>query len=145
MASPDDLIKAAQGEIGYREGPGEDVNKYDDEAPGHPKDKAWCVTFIVAMAGRAGVSLPRMDTAVVATMKESFVNQGRFHEQGSQPGDIAFFLRGESHASIVEEVHDDGVVCIGGNYSDGVNREQRRGRHNTAAGYGRPDWSAPPP
>jgi len=139
MPSPDDLIKAAQSEIGYREGPNNE-NKFADEAA-HANHQPWCVTFIVAMAKRAQVALPETRTAAVATFRRAFEAQGRLHPEPAV-GDVAFFQRGESHASIVAEVHGDGVVCVGGNYSGEVSVERRRGPQGSrATGYGRPDYA----
>lgn len=109
--------------IGYNETP---VNQTKFAAmAGHANGKAWCLTFLVAMARKTGLKLPNYG-AYTPTMAQAFKDQGRY---GRTPRVGAFMfvyypkMGRIAHTGVVEAIHKDSagrivaVTCIEGNSS----------------------------
>lgn len=145
MASVDQMLAVCQAELGYREGPGRNVNKYAALA-GHANGQPWCATFLCAMARRVGLTVP--NTAGTVLMLQMFRQQRRVSSTPSR-GAFAFFdfpdrIRRVQHVGIVESWTQTTVTCIEGNTSGswfgsqsnggGVYRKTRPLRHVVAFG-----------
>lgn len=144
------LVAEAASEIGYRERPmGSNLTKFAAEA-GHVPGRAWCATFVVAVARRAGIPLPSRSPST-RVMADAFRRTGRWHESDPRPGELAFFWFDRpdgqvQHVGIVERVLPATVVTIDGNTSSaqsggsedagGVVARRWR-RRSTVVGYGR--------
>jgi cell wall-associated NlpC family hydrolase len=145
------IVKAAD-EIGYTENPpGSNRNKFAAEAS-HANGQYWCATFVVAMARRAGITLPS-ESAYTPTMAQAFRDAGSWHTSNPQAGDIIFFnFPNDSknriqHVGIVEQVTANAIITIEGNTSStiqgsqdnggGVYRKTWQPNSSSIVGYGR--------
>jgi len=129
MATVSQMLAAARSELGYAE-TGGNRTKFAAEA-GHPNGAPWCLTFLVALAKRTGLVLPRYDTAYTPTMAQAFRAAGADFRQ-PQVGDFAFFDWPDSkhriqHVGLVESFNSTSVVCIEGNTSAGASGSQDNG------------------
>jgi hypothetical protein len=146
------FLSNAAREVGYTE-EGGNRNKFATEA-GHQNGQAWCATFVVAMAHRAGIKLPS-ESAFTPTMADGFKKVNQWSTT-PQAGDVVFFdFPNDSkhriqHVGIVEKVNGDGsIVTIEGNTSSGAGSQDngggvfRKTRKANAGmvGYGRPNFA----
>ena len=158
-------VKAAKGEIGYRES-GTNNTKYNrwlGRIPGYPHDGygyPWCQSFQSWVAdkagGKAGTDYPR--TAGCATAVAWFKARKRW---SSTPhvGDMVFYgPGGGTHVELVVAVSSTSITTVGGNTSgslngryyngDGVYQKTISRSSDRIHGYGRPAYdgtSAPAP
>jgi peptidoglycan DL-endopeptidase CwlO len=114
------ITKAAQGELGYHEGPG-NQNRYGPAA-------AWCSSFATWVWRKSGVDIP------ILPFTGDVYNWGKQHGLAYtnldqvRPGDVLLFGTGpqspstSTHIGIVESVHGNQVTLIEGNSSDRVQR-----------------------
>jgi peptidoglycan DL-endopeptidase CwlO len=114
------ITKAARGELGYHEGPG-NQNKYGPPA-------AWCSSFATWVWRKSGVKIP------ILPFTGDVFNWGKQHGLAYtnldkvRPGDVLLFGSGpqstssSTHIGIVESVHGNQVTLIEGNSSDRVQR-----------------------
>jgi hypothetical protein len=152
------FLDTARSHLGYTETPaGSNRTRFAAEAR-HANGYAWCLTFLVAVARRLGVTLPDWG-AYTPTMANAFKRAGRWHTGTPQPGDWAFFdFPGDSkariqHVGVVESADAKSVTCIEGNTSSGSRGSQdngggvyRRTRPRShVVGYGRPAYAAHTP
>ena len=142
------MLAKAAGEVGYKEGSGNDT-KYGSwyGMNGQP----WCMMFIswcAAEAGIAAATIPKL--AYVPYCAEHFRKQGRYHKKaGYTPGvgDIVFYGAND-HVGIVEKVAGNRLTTIEGNTSakgnssngDGVYRRERLTTDGWISGYGSPAY-----
>jgi hypothetical protein len=156
MATVDQFLKIARGEIGTTEWPpNSNKQKYGDwyGQPGVP----WCGQFVSWSAWMAGVPIPGGRFQWCDSVIERFRAAGQWH--GSPlPGDLVFYNWDggySDHVGIVEKVLTGGrIQTIEGNTSPGQSGSQSNGggvyrRTRTMAGvvgFGRPkfDMAAPP-
>ena len=146
MAIPQDILRLAAAQIGYKEGRNNE-NKYG--AWYGLNYQPWCaifVTWVFAQAGALGL-LPGGKFAGCTTGMGRWKSAGRFSQTPSV-GDLVFFNfdgTGSSistHVGIVESVAATTITTIEGNASngggvDGVYRHTRP-RNSTIRGYGHP-------
>ena len=150
------VIALARSELGYHE-QGDNVTKYAEELDrtnmynGAKNGFAWCDVFydwlLFKCFGlkKAKELLCQPDNSCGAGCNysmEYYKQKGRFHRGTPHIGDQAFYgTEGNSnHTGMVERIIDDNTfTAIEGNYSDGVNRVERR--LSECAGFGCPDWS----
>lgn len=151
-------IRAASGEIGYRES-GTNRTKYNrwlGQLPGYPHNGygyPWCASFQSWVAdragGRAGVDYPR--TAGCATAVAWFKSHNRWSSTVPHVGDWVFYgPRGTTHVELVIGVTARHITTIGGNTSgslhgayfngDGVYRKTVSRSSDRIYGYGRPAY-----
>ena len=150
------LVDWAKSQVGYHEGyDGSnkfadgvwDVRLYGFSALLVP----WCDVFVDA----GFISCFGFDKATEMTYQkpsgyaacslsaDAYKRHGAFYNT-PEVGDQIFFLYGGgiNHTGIVIEVNGDEIVCVEGNYSDGVGRTYYKWKiSNHIAGYGRPNWS----
>jgi len=149
----DRMLAEARAEVGTVESPRGSNRTEFAAVAGHPNGLAWCATFLVALARRAGVTLPG-SSAYTPTLEASFRRAGRF---GSRPAVGAFvFYRWRvagvlrtAHVGIVEAVNRDGsIVAIEGNTDSAGGRTggrvMRHVRRANIVGYGYPAYAAAP-
>ena len=128
MATAEDVIRIAQGEIGSTNGA-----KYFNEL-GEADLGAWCVAFVRWVMWKAGAEFPwhqwwAWDWADT---------ESTIAPRDLRPGDALSFDwdtdgKGD-HVGIVKSVHDWGCVTIEGNTSYGVCKEQQRVWENIICG-----------
>lgn len=155
MASADDLVDIAFGEIGYTEDPpGSNNNKYANEV-GHVPRQPWCASFVAWCCKQAKIELPS-DSAYTPFMANGFMEVGRWVMPRSiKKGDIVFFdfpdsKRRIQHVGIATGPPIGGTIidCIEGNTSQGTAGSQdngggvyrRRRNISTVVGAGRPNF-----
>lgn len=145
------LLAEARATIGMTEHPFGSNRQPFAECAGHANGYAWCLTWAVCMAKRAGVPLPRYDTAYTPTMAAAFQADDRW---GARPsvGALVFFrwpnMGRISHVGIVEAVRPDGaIVTIEGNTDESGSRTggkvMRHVRRANIVGYGYPRFGKP--
>ena len=129
MATADDIIRIAAGEVGYLEG-ANNSNKYG-EAYG-VNNVQWCVQFVWWVFREAGAS----DLFGQKTARCTILYQNHRDQEVKElaPGDIVFFdFSGNKveteHVGIVVSVGSDAIITIEGNTSgtggEGVHRKTR--------------------
>jgi len=154
MARASDVIRIANGEIGYRES-GNNWTKYAKEvkALNWAQNQAWCHTFISWLFQKAEARDIAPVTASCAAGVQWFKKQKRYSNT-PHVGDIVYYgPGGGTHAELVVEVHSDHIVTIGGNTmgsdksgnyynGNGVYRKEVPRRSSRIHGYGHPDYDA---
>jgi len=114
------IVFAAQGEVGFVEGPADNQNPYGP-------DVAWCAIFARWTWNQAGT------TSVFSTnVAESVYTWGKNHQRwkisAPRPGDVIVWSAGTlndstgGHVGVVEYVADGYIHSIDGNFNDGVRR-----------------------
>lgn len=149
------IVDWCKSQIGYHEGY-DGSNKYAD---GNWDTKLygfsalnvpWCDVFVDA----AYITCFGFNDATAMTYQQpsgyaacslsadAYKRNGAFYNQ-PEVGDQIFFYSGGAinHTGIVIEVQGNTVVCVEGNYSDGVARTQYNIGNQIIAGYGRPNWA----
>lgn len=154
MATAQDFIAWARGEIGYRETPaGTNRNKYAacaDHANGVP----WCATFLVCGARTLGLVLPS-ESPYTPSMAAGFMRERRWYTD-PEPGDFAFWdfpdsKRRIQHVSLVVSYNrltrrvttiDANSSGPGGSQDNGGMVVERTRSIRDVVGYGRPAYNA---
>lgn len=141
MASADDVIRVARGEVGYVEGGGSsghngNITKYWAELEADYQGGAWCAAFVSWVYRHAGRALPAIDhpwgysycPSAVAWAKKNKMWDADGHYQ---PGDIIFFdwdIDGVAdHTGIVVADNGQVVTTIEGNTSPDDSGSQSNG------------------
>ncbi len=147
----DDLIRVAEGEIGYRE-TGNNHTKYWDELDSSMQGQSWCAAFIIWCARQVGIGSDIIPTSYSCydasnSMKNWFSARGRYYTRGSttpQRGDLVIFKysSGEKHIGIVTGSDGSMVYTIEGNKSDMVTTGSYSLSNSTIHGYCRPAYAA---
>ena len=131
MATANDILKVAKGEIGYTEG-SKNNNKYG-KAYGW-NNVAWCVQFVWWCFYKANASALFYGggrTALCSALYGHHKSQ-KVSTSSLQPGDIVFFdFSGKkvatNHVGIVESVSGSTITTIEGNTSSGNSGSQANG------------------
>lgn len=145
------VLAAARSQLGTSEQPPGSNKQPYAACAGHLNGYAWCASFVVCMAHRAGVRLPG-ESAWTPSLAQSFRSDGRW---GSRPsvGAFVFFtwpgMGRISHVAIVEAVRADGsIVTIEGNTDEAGGRTggkvMRHVRRANITGYGYPRYAREP-
>lgn len=149
------LVAWCKSQIGYHEGY-DGSNKYADGSWDlklygfSALQVPWCDVFVDA----AYISCFGFDDATTMTYQkpsgyaacslsaDAYKRNGAFYSM-PEVGDQIFFYYGGAinHTGIVIGTQGDDVICVEGNYSDGVARTQYKTSDRIIAGYGRPKWS----
>lgn len=133
MASVNDILRIARGEIGYKEGHAND-SKYG--AAYGMNHNPWCVMFVwwvFQQAGAAGLFYGGGKTALCSTLYNYHRGKGQgVNLSALRAGDVVFFdfsgrKANTSHVGIVEGVSGSTVVTIEGNTSSGSGGSQSNG------------------
>lgn len=149
MASANDLLKVARGELEYVEGPG-NRTKYGKwyGLDGEP----WCAMFVSWCANKAGISTKViLKHAYTPAGAQWFKDRKQWHTSKPKPGDIAYYNIGGlgriSHNGIVEKVYSDGSfdaiegnTDVRGGRTGGKVMRKRRKNLGSGGGFGRPDY-----
>ncbi|MBC6461726.1 CHAP domain-containing protein [Actinomadura sp. HBU206391] len=141
MAGAQDMLEAARGQLGYREGKNNN-NKFGrwygmNNAP-------WCDIFVSWCAAQAKVS--GVGKYAYTVYHVNAFKKARRWGKKPRVGAIVFYDFGSSgdpveHVGIVESVNKDGsITAIEGNYQDRVARVRRRAN---IVGYGYPAYGKP--
>lgn len=150
------LVDWCKSQIGYHEGY-DGSNKYADgnwdvKLYGFSAiNVPWCDVFVdaayIACFGYSDATAMTYQQpsgyAACALSAEAYKRNGAFYHS-PEVGDQIFFLYGGgiNHTGIVVEVNGDEIVCVEGNYSDGVARTFYKWRiASQIAGFGRPNWA----
>ncbi len=139
----DELIKKAQGEIGYKEGNNNNT-KYG-KAYGLNYNP-WCMMFVWWCANQVGINssiIPK--TASCPNAYKWFKNKGQVIKNSDvKKGDIVFFTWNNSnnadHVGIVEKVEGNIFTTIEGNKNDAVGRRQVSKTNSCIYGIVRPAY-----
>ena len=136
MATAQELLDIARGELGTRESPaGSNRVKY---AAWYGLDgQPWCVMFVMWVFAQAGVALPAR-TASCTLLMRAAQTAGRWVTSGYQRGDVVIYdWSGDGrpdHCGIVSAVLSGGVRAIEGNTAVGNDSDggevMRRTRKN---------------
>lgn len=149
------IVDWCKSQVGYHEGY-DGTNKYadgqwDTKLYGFSALQVpWCDVFVDA----AYISVFGFEDATAMTYQQpagfaacslsadAYRRNGAFY-QTPEVGDQIFFFYGGAinHTGIVIDVQGDTVICVEGNYSDGVARTQYKRDNQIIAGYGRPNWA----
>ncbi|WP_214322102.1 CHAP domain-containing protein [Nonomuraea sediminis] len=160
MPGLDAMIKAASGEIAYRES-GTNFTHYNrwlGKLPGYPHDGygyPWCSSFLSWCLNASGNAGAGPKTAGCETGVAWFKARHRFYRT-PEPGDFVYYgPGGGTHVELVVEVTRTSITTIGGNTSgsldgryfngDGVYRKTVDRDSPRIYGYGRPDYPAAAP
>ena len=102
-------VNIAKGELG-------NTNKYKK----YGNTSQWCVAFVIWAYDQAGALdvLPDQETLSTSTMKNAYINSGRYvawdPNVDLSPGDLIFF---DSHTAMVAEFDGETITTIEGNFS----------------------------
>lgn len=156
MASSEDLLALARGEIGTKELPkGSNCVKYNTAYYGcevSGEAYPWCCVFLwwlFQSCGAAELFYGGSRTASCGTLMDYARRNGRLVTTDYQPGDLVFFRfsgrGGPQHVGILEAVRSGGLVTIEGNTGTGSDTNggqvQRRIRaRRFVLGAYRPDY-----
>ena len=150
MATAEQVLKVARGELGYTESPaGSNRTKYGKwfGLDGQP----WCMMFVQWCFRQAGGQdlLPALTASCGALMRAAQA-KGCWLTGGYQPGDVVIYdFPGNNvktdHCGIVEQLAGGGIMAIEGNTGSGNDADggqvQRRVRSNKVIlGAFRPDY-----
>lgn len=160
----EDVIKIALNEVGYKEGPRENENKYARELDavdyfvgcGHKNFLPWCCVFtnwcLFKASDSSSASGKKWDainfqyessscntSAVVSYYKGFFKRKGKIYSS-PKPGDIAFY--GDSHVGLVISVSGSSMVVVEGNTGNAVKKKTRP--ISDSGCFGRPSYDKKP-
>lgn len=124
MATANDVLKIAQGEIGVKESPANSNNvKYNTWYYGRTVSGAaypWCMAFIMWLMAQGGVTVP-VKTASCSALLTSAKKAGQLVTGGYKAGDVLLFNfsggRSPTHTGILESVSGSTLTTIEGNTS----------------------------
>lgn len=148
MASVDQVLKIAAGELGTKESPADsNVCKY---SRWYPMVGPWCAMFVSWVLDKSGIE--GYKHAYTPAGAELFKSQGRW-TQNPRPGDVAYFdfpdtLPRIQHVGFVEKVSGGVITTIEGNTSGGSSGSQDNGggvfrrqrARSLIVGFGRPPY-----
>ncbi|MFF3672383.1 peptidoglycan DD-metalloendopeptidase family protein [Streptomyces sp. NPDC002120] len=148
------MINLARTQIGYREGPRDNENKFSKETPslGWSDQQPWCQTFVSWLAWKTNNKDVIPTTASCLTCTNYFKSRGQFHYQGPKPGDLVMYgANGGTHVDMVTEVSGAKIRVIGGNTGGNLNGAYYNGNgvyekwidasSSKIHGFGRPSYS----
>jgi hypothetical protein len=133
LGTPEKLVEVAHGELGVVEGPKDNQTKYG--AFTGANYVAWCGSFVMWCANRAGVKLPS-NTVYTPNGAAGFKKIKRWQDAESatpMPGDICYMdfvgdgVNRISHVGIVVKDNGDGTVTTIEGNTAGVVGDQRNG------------------
>jgi murein DD-endopeptidase MepM/ murein hydrolase activator NlpD len=149
------MIDLARSQIGYREGPRDNENKFSKETPtlGWSDRMPWCQTFISWLAWKTGNKDVIPTTAACATCTNYYKQRGQFHTSNPKPGDLVMYgAGGGTHVDMVTEVGQGRIRVIGGNTGgnlagtywngNGVYEKWVTFPNSRIHGFGRPKYKA---
>lgn len=152
MVYAKDVIRIAEGEIGYRER-GNNWTKYADEVKplNWAQNQPWCSTFITWLFQKAEARDLAPVTASCAAGVQWFKKQRRFNDTPRVGSIVYYGPGGGTHVELVVDVTDTHIVTIGGNTSgnandgryfngDGVYKKSVLRNSSRIYGYGHPDY-----
>ena len=134
MATVQELLDIARGELGYKETPA-NSNRTKYGAWYGLDGQPWCVMFVEWVFAQAGVKLP-IETASCTILMNAAKSAGNWVTSNYQPGDVVIYDfpggAATDHCGIIESVTDSCVVAIEGNTGSGSDADggqvQRRSR-----------------
>lgn len=120
MATVQELLEIARGELGTKESPANSNQvKY---SRWYGLTGPWCVMFIMWVCSQAGVALPTR-TASCTTLMKAAKAAGCWVTSGYRAGDAVIFDWGgdkvPDHCGIIEQVLSNGYITIEGNTAVG--------------------------
>ena len=149
------IVDWCKSQVGYHEGL-DGSNKYadgdwDTKLYGFSAlNVPWCDVFVdaayIACFGYEDATAMTYQQphgyAACSLSADAYKRNGAFYYK-PEIGDQIFFYYGGAinHTGIVIDVQGETVICVEGNYSDGVARTQYRLDNQIIAGYGRPNWA----
>lgn len=149
------VVKIAEGEVGYRES-GVNHTKYADQVPqlNWAQNQPWCATFMSWLFRKAEAESIAPVTASCAAGVQWFKKLKRF-DQTPRVGDWVFYgPGGGEHVELVVAVTSTQIQTIGGNTSgslngryyngDGVYKKWVNRKNPRIYGYGHPDYDPEP-
>lgn len=162
MATAQDVLRIAAGEVGYREG-AYNWTKYAAEMYGGKyQNQAWCGVWTDWCLAQANLLQGEPSSVWTPGGATSYQRAGRWISRAgvALPGDVVYFDWGGSqsvqqidHVGLVEAVTPDYILTIEGNTSgdwqgsqsngDGVYRRKRP--RSAIVGFGRPQYEIPTP
>lgn len=154
------VIKAARGEVGYRES-GTNNTKYNawlGRIPGYPHGGfgyPWCHSFVSWCLAQGGEATAGPRTAGCEVGVSWFKARKRF-SQTPKVGDLVYYgPGGGTHVELVAAVTSTTITTVGGNTSgslggayfngNGVYEKKVSRSSSRIHGYGRPSYSTAPP
>ena len=122
MATANDILKIAHGEIGVKESPANSNNdKYNTWYYGRTVSGAaypWCMAFIMWLMAQGGVTVP-VKTASCSALLTAAKKAGQLVTGGYKSGDVLLFNfsggRSPTHTGILERVSGSTLTSIEGN------------------------------
>ena len=160
----EDVVKIALSQVGYKEGPRENENKYAKELDavnyfvgcGHKNFLPWCCVFanwcVFKASDSSSASGKKWDainfqyqssscntSAVVKYYKGFFKKKGKLYGSNPQPGDIVFY--GDSHCGVVISSSGSSMTVVEGNAS---NKVMKKIRPISDGVFGRPSYDKKP-
>lgn len=148
------MINLARTQIGYREGPRDNENRFSKETPSlaWSDRQPWCQTFISWLAWKTNNKDVIPTTASCATCTTYYKSRGQFHYQNPKPGDLVMYgSAGGTHVDMVTEISGDKIKVIGGNTGGSLNGAYHNGNgvyekwikanEPRIHGFGRPAYS----
>jgi hypothetical protein len=151
MAYTKDVIRIANGEIGYRE-KRTNHTKYADEVKqlNWAQDQPWCHTFISWLFQQADAKSIAPVTASCAVGVQWFKKQKRFNKTPLVGSIVYYGPHGGTHVELVVKVTSTHITTIGGNTGgslegryfngDGVYEKEVPRNSSRIYGYGHPDY-----
>lgn len=153
------MIRAASGEVGYRESGTNNTkfNRWLGQLPGYPHDGfgyPWCHSFLSWCLNASGNTGAGPRTAGCETGVAWFKARKRFF-RSPEVGDFVYYgPGGGTHVELVVDVSKTSIVTIGGNTGgsldgryfngDGVYKKTVGRASPRIYGYGRPDYADRP-
>ena len=160
----EDVVKNALNEVGYKEGPKENQNKYAAELDkvdyfvgcGKKNFLPWCCVFanwcVFKASDSSSASGKKWDainfqyqsstcntSAVVKYYKGFFKKKGKLYAT-PKPGDICFY--GDSHCGVVVAVSGSSMTVVEGNAGNAVKKKVRP--ISDSGAFGRPSYDTKP-
>lgn len=160
----EDVVKIALSQVGYKEGPRENENKYAKELDavnyfvgcGHKNFLPWCCVFanwcVFKASDSSSANGKKWDainfqyqssscntSAVVKYYKNFFKKKGKLYGSNPQPGDIVFY--GDSHCGVVISSSGSSMTVVEGNAS---NKVMKKTRPVSDGVFGRPSYDKKP-
>jgi hypothetical protein len=162
VATAQDVLRIAAGEVGYREG-AYNWTKYSAEMYGGKyQNQAWCGVFTDWCFSKVNMLQGEPSSVWTPAGAQGYQVAGRWVSRSGSPqaGDVVYFDWGGSqtasltdHVGLVEAVTTDYILTIEGNTSssnagsqsngDGVYRRKRP--RSVIVGFGRPQYAVSPP
>ncbi len=150
MATADQLIAWAYGQVGTKETPADSNRQPYAACAGHANGQPWCATFLCCGAKTVGLVLPNW-SAYTPTLALGFRDAHGWYATPER-GDFVFFDFPDSetriqHVGLVVKFTAASLTTIEGNTSAGSDtnggqvQERTRQRNSWIVGYGRPNYT----